>query len=203
MPTKEVVTKKGIGLLLDVELEALADDIDEWEQNLTDNVRDALERIAMAWEAGAKQRAPVENGTLRNKITHDVEVLSGIVVAYVGVPADLTYAAFVEFGTKWIAGGRVKALGLSKDITDQEAVKLWPAKNEGDTSKNRDAGFLSTSTGLFHSPTAKQAHDIAVATVLGGGVSEQMPWLRPSFTAIVDQAEELIAYAAGYDAGTY
>lgn len=188
----------GTALNLEFQLDALADDIEQYADNLRANVTDALEQIGFAWEAGAKQRAPVDNGTLRNRITHEVDSGADTLTLYVGVPAGLDYAAFVEFGTKWIAGGRVKALGTGPDVTDAQAIKLWPAKNEG-SGKKKD-GFLSSKTGQFHSAGAKRAHDMAVQIVLGGGASEQMPWLRPAYNAIADQAVDLIAYAAGYDA---
>ena len=42
-----------------------------------------------------------------------------------------SYPVYVEFGTKYIAGGRVLALGFEPTITDAQAVKFWPAKNTG------------------------------------------------------------------------
>ena len=183
------------------DLRAMASECEEWADNLRENMRVTLGQIGQAWAAGAKKRAPVDEGTLRNAISYNVKNTATSVVLYVGVPAELDYAAHVEFGTKYIAGGRVKALGLGDDITDADAIKLWPAKNEETRySKGPDKGFLSMKTGQFNNAKAKAAHDEAVAQVLSGGVAEQMPWLRPAFSAIVDQAVELIWYAAGVEA---
>lgn len=186
------------------DLRAMATECEEWADNLRENMRVTLGQIGQAWAAGAKKRAPVDEGTLRNAISYSVKDTATSVVLYVGVPAELDYAAHVEFGTKYIAGGRVKALGLSDEITDADAIKLWPAKNEGERKRKGgvgiDTGFLSSKTGQFQNAKAKAAHDAAVAQVLAGGVAEQMPWLRPAFSAIVDQAVELIWYAAGVEA---
>lgn len=52
-----------------------------------------LERACLVVENDAKQKCPVNDGTLRNSITHKVEGDQG------EVGSDLEYAPYVEYGT--------------------------------------------------------------------------------------------------------
>lgn len=59
-------------------------------------VQREVKRSALAVEAGAKRRAPVDTGRLRSSIAHQVE--EGGLSAVVGT--NVEYAAHVEFGTR-------------------------------------------------------------------------------------------------------
>lgn len=66
-----------------------------------------LEKCGLTAEGYAKRLCPVDNGTLRNSITHQVDdhdVLIG---------SNLEYAPYVELGTgKYYPGGQADALGI-------------------------------------------------------------------------------------------
>jgi hypothetical protein len=116
---------------------------------------------------GAVQRAPSDTGNLRNRILTNTTIVGSEVTTEIGT--NVGYAVHLEFGTEHIAGGRVKALGLSADITDAQAVKDWPAKS-GDRL-NADGSV---------NPRVLAAEQ---ARIQRGGANEQMPWLRPAFNA--------------------
>lgn len=63
-------------------------------RNLPDEVDDALRRGAEAIESGAKSRAPVDSGDLRDSIKAD-----RLGVGEYEVASDAFYAHMVEFGT--------------------------------------------------------------------------------------------------------
>ena len=141
--------------------------------------------IAAKWQREAKRRAPVAFGDLRNKILKHVH-WEGVVL-FCDVGSNMPYSAYVEFGTKHIAGGKVKALGDDPLVTDAMAVHIWPAKAAQaiqrtsvtfDQGVNRRRG----SDGKFRGP------------------QEQMPWLRPAFNAIrpqvINRIEEVVVGAA-------
>lgn len=102
--------------------------IRDWNADSRRNVRSALNKIGTAWVTESKKRVPVEFGTLRNSINKEVSVTSDNFELAVGT--HVKYGVYLEFGTEHIAGGRVKALGDSPDVTDQQAITDWPAKAE-------------------------------------------------------------------------
>jgi HK97 gp10 family phage protein len=57
-----------------------------------------FETIAVAIEAGAKRRCPVDTGRLRSSITHEIGISGRSVEARVGT--NVEYAAYVELGTR-------------------------------------------------------------------------------------------------------
>ena len=133
-------------------------------------IEEILRWLAKAWQAGAKRRAPVgKTGDLRNKVLKAVRWENGIVFVEVG--SNMPYAIFVEFGTKHIAGGRVKKLGLRVDITDRDAIHSWPAK---------DGQAIASTSDRFDANVNRRR-------TAGGQfarVQEQMPWLRPAFNEL-------------------
>ena len=63
----------------------------------------ALEKCGLTAEEYAKRLAPVDTGTLRNSITHQVD--DGESAVYIG--SNVEYATYVELGTgKYAEGGR-------------------------------------------------------------------------------------------------
>lgn len=139
--------------------------------------------ICVKWEYEAKRRVPVETGLLRNKITHEVGRDSEGLFGAVG--SDQKYAVYIEFGTKWIAAGNVKRLGLNPEITDSQSIKIWPAKNEG---------IIDSKTGEL-----KKNLRGAGGRFLAGGTTEQMPWLRSSFMSIRDWAMKKLEACLDWD----
>lgn len=151
----------------------------ETRRNLTSTIRD----ICTRWVREAKLRVPVETGLLRNTILKDQGWEGDEIWGAVG--SNQNYAANLEFGTKYIARGRVKAIGPSPDVADAQAVVNWPAKN-------RD--LVDEKTGKANTRALKAIEKRHAA----GGRTEQMPWLRPAFNAIRDWAINRLAEALGF-----
>jgi hypothetical protein len=114
---------------LAVDLSKFADSAKQWREDIVDGVTDVLTNAGEAWVAGAARRVPVDKGRLKSSIVAaPVQYIRGSLVLVVGT--DVTYSLYVEFGTKFIAGGDVLALGQSPEITDAMAVRDWPALRE-------------------------------------------------------------------------
>lgn len=160
------------------ELENLADAIDQWSEDSRRRLVQAHRKIGERHKAEAVKRVPVDEGRLRNGIItrthHNASMTDVLTETGTNVRG---YPVYLEFGTRFIAGGRVLALGDGIAITDAEAVKDWPAKSAGQDGRIDKRGRFRTSTGQF---------------VKGAG-REQMPWLRPAFWAIRDWALKQLA----------
>lgn len=111
----------GFGQLLD----NLGHAIGEWTEGTIKQLRDEFIRLSFQWHAEASKRVPVDTGTLRKSLQRAGGLRGNEL--YAEVSTSTYYAAFIEFGTIHIAGGRVKALGTGAYITDSQAVKSWPA----------------------------------------------------------------------------
>jgi hypothetical protein len=140
-----------------------------WAKDTQDRLRKAHKQSGLQWVAEARKRCPVDEGRARSSLRSNTYTDSnGIITTEVG--SNVEYTKHLEFGTEYIAGGRVKDLGLSPEITDQQAIHEWPAKlaeATGDTTVRIDAaGRRRTASGAF------------------AGVQEQMPFLRTGFMAI-------------------
>jgi hypothetical protein len=168
----------------------------QWGREMPGKVKAAHRRIGQMHRAEAVKRAPVDEGTLRQRILTNTYEAGGLIFTETGTNVE-KYPAFVEFGTRYIAGGRVKRIGTAVDITDAQAVTLWPAKNFGSLvdffsrDRKRKPGIIDEQTG--------NANRRVVAALekrqARGGAQEQMPWLRPSFSKIRAEALELLAEA--------
>lgn len=163
------------------DLKNLADFLRSWDKSLLDRLQKALAVIGQRWKAEAVKRVPVDTGNLKQRILTEVfqEFGNWTVACGTNVP----YGKFLEFGTKFIAGGKVLRFGDNPIVTDADAIKWWPAKN---------AGFVNEDTG--------KAYSGAVAASLRnherGGPQEEMPWLRSSLAAITQWAVQVLADAA-------
>ena len=79
------------------------DNSEEVKSAMHDALLRALEKVGQTAEKYAKRLCPVDNGNLRNSITHRVDEEGEVV--YVG--SNMEYAAYVELGTgKYYPGGR-------------------------------------------------------------------------------------------------
>lgn len=154
-----------------------------WSKETQARLLKANRQAGQHWVAEAKKRVPVDEGRLRSSLRTNTYVGSdGLVVTEVG--SNLDYAPHIEFGTENIAGGRVKALGLSPNITDAQAIFDWPAKTGEATPatalKMDSSGRLRTATGQYASQP-----------------QEQMPFLRTAFMkirlSIIDRFNAAIA----------
>lgn len=155
---------------------ALENRIGQWSKDLKAKLRAVHLEVGMRWQAEAIKRVPVDTSTLKQRILKNVYVDNQYVyVTEVGTNIP-EYPIDLEFGTKWIARGRVLALGTSTQITDQQAIHMWPAK-EADAIKETSYSINTNDerlnkTGDLAGPNQK------------GGPQEQMPWLRPAFNSI-------------------
>lgn len=70
--------------------------INDFIQNVKDNVKNAVEESAINIEGKSKQKVPVLTGNLKRAITHNIldDGLTGEVGTY-----DVHYAPYVEYGT--------------------------------------------------------------------------------------------------------
>jgi HK97 gp10 family phage protein len=154
--------------------------LEGWRASVRSKAAKAMKQVALRWHAEAVERVPVDEGTLRNRILQNSYEENGVFIAEVG--SNLEYAKFLEFGTDYIAGGKVKALGDDPGVTDAQAITVWAAKN---------ADLVSNKTGKAD----KRANAAIDKNLKAGGSQEQMPWLRPAFNSIRRWAEKLIVNA--------
>lgn len=84
-----------------------------------DNVNQAMEQACILVENEAKIKCPVDNGLLRNSITHYIEDNPDELIGVVGT--NVEYAPYVEFGT-----GIYSSLGNGR----QDRWKYKDAKGE-------------------------------------------------------------------------
>lgn len=163
------------------DLKRLQRTIDEWTSEGLKRLERAYKRIALAWRAGAERRVPVDESLVAQHILSNTYWDEGekmILTTEVGTNVK-DYPVYIEFGTELIAGGRVLALGEDPDISDSQAVRFWPAKNQDRISEKTGEEFAG----------ARKARLRREKT---GTPDEQMPWLRPSFVEIRDWAIEEI-----------
>jgi hypothetical protein len=99
--------------------------IDLFRREISVRIEKILWEIMFKLQREAKRRVPVDTGFLRNSININVTTRPSEAVGEIGT--HVIYGVYLEYGTKWIAGGAVKALGTSPEITDAEAIKSWPA----------------------------------------------------------------------------
>ena len=164
--------------------------VSRWESVSKEKVFKAFRRIGVAWKAEAQKRIPVDTGMARQHVLTNTywDSLTNIVTETGSNLLDkkgFSYPAALEFGTKWIAKGKVKALGDSPLITDSQAIHTWAAK-EGDATEKTSASFRKISG----SPSGARFN--RGGRFVGSGPQEQMPWLRPAFNRIRSWAEDEI-----------
>lgn len=154
---------------LDRDMRKFTDALQFWGAETQKRFLVANKQAGQYWVAEAKKRVPVDEGRLRSSLrTNTYTDGDGVIVTEVGT--NVEYAKHLEFGTDYIAEGRVKDLGLSPEITDAQAIHTWPAKEAeatDATSAMMVGGRLRTALGRF-----------------AAGPQEQMPFLRPAFMKI-------------------
>lgn len=156
----------------------------KWDSQSRQRVFRAYRRVGVAWKAEAQKRIPIKTGMARQHVVtntswdgdHEIftETGSNLVDPETGIP----YPIYIEFGTKWIAKGRVKALGYDPFVTDAQAVKNWPAKDAEALTEGNAVGAKLDKNGKLRDSKGRFI----------GGPGEQMPWLRPAFNFIRDWA---------------
>lgn len=151
----------------------------------------AFRQVGERFKGEAKKRVPVDEGRLRNAImSNSYEDWAGDIITEVGT--NVEYGVYVEFGTKWIAGGAVKAIGLKPEVSDAEAVHWWKEKAGGalrfDQSRPDSGGYRMDNISIGF----RGGQLVTVGGGAAGGPQEQMPWLRAAWSAIKDWARDLI-----------
>ena len=165
------VTLDGLGPAVATFSQALS----FWSQETQRKLLKAHKWAGQYWVAEAKKRCPVDEGRLRSSIrTNTYTDGQGILITEVG--SNVEYAPHLEFGTKYIARGRVKAIGLRPDVTDTMAIHDWPAKSAEATEDT--SAMIDTAGGAYGRRRNKEGRFVA------GGAQEQMPFLRPAWMYI-------------------
>lgn len=121
-------------------LDAFAESLRRFGEEAEQELEREMEVIAARWAAEARRRVPVETGALGATLLHESGRQGSEFFAAVG--SNQEYAPHIEFGTEWIAGGAVKAIGTAPDVTDSQAVRSWPAKDEGGGGAGEQMPFL-------------------------------------------------------------
>lgn len=102
--------------------------LSRFDELLIEEVNNALEELALMIEREAKQRSPVDSGTLRASIGHVVEEMaSGYIRAVVGTNVD--YAPEIEFGRGPItADGQALRFTIDGEVIFRKSVGPAPAQ---------------------------------------------------------------------------
>lgn len=151
--------------------------IKNWTKELKAKLHAVHREVGARWKAEAVKRVPVDTSTLKQRILNNVYLdQQYIYVTEVGTNVE-EYPVYLEFGTEYIARGAVMRLGDSTEITDQQAIHMWPAK-EADAIESTSYSINTNDERL------NRVGDLAGAGKVKGGPQEQMPWLRPAFNSI-------------------
>jgi hypothetical protein len=154
---------------LDRDMKTFTEALQFWSAETQKRFLVANKQAGQYWVAEAKKRVPVDEGRLRSSLRTNTYIDGdGVIVTEVG--SNVEYSKHLEFGTKWIAGGAVKELGLRPDITDTQAIHDWPAK---------DAEATDATSAMIDSRGRRRTKGGQFASV-----QEQMPYLRPAFMKI-------------------
>lgn len=148
------------------QLNSLAAAFQFWKRDGIRKLEKAHRVIGQRVKGEAQRRVPVETNRLKQGIltvtSRDAQGFVTEVGTNVKSEKGFPYPVVLEFGSKFIASGRVVALGEGTDISDADAIKDWPAKASGGPQQG------------------------------GKSSREQMPWLRPSWQFILPEAIQLI-----------
>jgi len=156
-----------------------------WGKDGQEKLRRAHLWAGHYWVAEMQKRCPVDEGRLRSSIrTNTYTDGQGGLTTEVG--SNVQYAPHIEFGTKYIAGGRVKLIGLRPDVTDTMAIHEWPAKS-GQATPDTSASIETQGADYGR---RRNAEGQFVA-----GTQEQMPFLRPAWMAIRERVKRMMSEA--------
>lgn len=148
------------------QLNSLAAAFRFWKREGIKKLEKAHRVIGQRVKGEAQRRVPVETSRLKQGIltvtSRDPQGFVTEVGTNVKSDKGFPYPVVLEFGSKFIAKGRVKALGEGASISDSDAIKDWPAKEAGGSEQG------------------------------GKSSREQMPFLRPAWNFVLPEAIELI-----------
>lgn len=117
-----------------------------WPEKAVERGEQVMRTYAQLWRGEAARRIPVEtghagqtvisNGGIRQKTEGPKRDESGrftagpsVGVLFMEVGSNVPYTVFLEFGTKFIAGGAVLKFRDQAVVTDAQAIKSWEAKD--------------------------------------------------------------------------
>lgn len=181
-------------------LKRLENSLHHWTADGRVKLLKAHKQIADRWRSEAVKRVPVfssrlKQGILSNAYEQGLEIIAECGTNVTGDKGE-PYPVYLEFGTKYIARGRVLALGFGPYVTDAQAIRFWPAKNTGqDVVINKKTGAKRYKDGRIDAVTGEanmKLHDAIERRLARGGADEQMPWLRSAFWKIRDWAVQHI-----------
>lgn len=92
-------------------------------------------------EAAAVKRAPVDTSNMKESIFSNTYAVKNGFITETGTNIQ-EYPIFVEFGTEYIAHGKVLALGTDWHITDADAIHDWAAKRKDGGSPEESMPWL-------------------------------------------------------------
>lgn len=160
-----------LGREFELDLKELERLLYQWTEQAEKELKQALRKIGARTQAEAVQRVPVDTSNLKQRILWNLYRENG--EWFVEIGTNVNYAEYLEFGTEYIASGKVKQLGDNPLITDEMSIHSWPAKS-GDATE-------LTSVQMDASGGAKGRLRNAQGKFLKARPQEQMPWLRPAF----------------------
>lgn len=121
-----------LGHLFSNQLNGFAGALGFWASDGTTRLLKAHKTVGVLVQGQAKRRVPVDTNRLKQGILTNTFMEGPVLVTEVGTNVKskrgFPYPVVIEFGSKYIAEGRVKALGEDPSITDAQAITKWPAK---------------------------------------------------------------------------
>jgi hypothetical protein len=175
-----------LGRQFELDLKELETLLYRWSTEAEKELKQALRKIGARTQAEAVMRVPVETSNLKQRILWNLYQQAGDWFVEIGTNV-IDYPEYLEFGTEYIASGRVKQLGESALLEDVNAVHNWPAKSGNATEL--------TSVRIDQGGGARGRLRNSKGRFLKSRPQEQMPWLRPAFNknrawaiALIDQA---------------
>ena len=90
-------------------IEIVKNNVSEVQEELELAIARALEAMGLFAESNVKAHTPVDTGTLRNSITHEVKSRE------VDIGTNVEYAPYVEYGHRTPSGGFVDARHFLRD----------------------------------------------------------------------------------------
>lgn len=110
-------------------IDIMTRDVRRLQKRIVSRITRTHRRIGEMHRSEAVPRVPVDTSNLKQRLLTNTYREGDHIITETGTNVE-DYPIYVEFGTEYIAGGRVLALGKNPRITDAEAIKNWPAKEQ-------------------------------------------------------------------------
>lgn len=143
-----------------------------------------VDRMVLRWQSEVKRHMPVDKGLAKNSVAVVTATMMGGGAIQGKVGTNVPYVPYLEFGTRFIAGGQV--LTWKPGMTP---VLTWPAKEEG---LGQQKVWKDSATGKF-----VRAGTAGSAPITAADSPEFMPPFRGSWQLIagvlLDHARKTLA----------